>query len=603
MADIDPGPDARVAGPGKAARPLPELSGRYAVTRYAACFRDPALEQAYLRARDGLLRRFAMIGGGVCTATYIAGGSYDLLLYGPADGVWLQVVRILVVLTSLGAVVSAARGQPVSVFDRWGLAAMTLVYTSLVMLVFMRPSEAWAIALYFVIVNLAMLMFLPVSMLWGLAVAIVASLVFIGQSVAQEGSAAALGLVLLVGPSLALGYTMTLRGRMMSRGEFAAFDLAGHALAEARQAERRFRLLAENVSDIFMTIDSRRLVSYISPSVEWVLGRRPGDLTGRPAFDLVHPDDIAGTIAGLDHAWQGVEGLRAQFRVAHADGRWIWVEASPRLMRDEDEPYLVTIARDIGSRMAQDTELRRARFEAEAANHAKSRFLAQMSHELRTPLNAVIGFAEVMRAGIHGPLEPPVYRDYAGYIEEGGRHLLTLINDVLDLAKVEAGRMDLAMRWLDLDEAVEGALRLVRGEAQAGCLDLRCRLDEGAAVYADSRALKQILVNLLSNAVKFTPLGGEVVITGHVDDSSATVIEIADSGAGMTAEQLAIALEPYRQVHPDMAPDRRGTGLGLPLARALTELHGARFAIASLPGRGTTVTLTFPAGAPPPPRS
>jgi signal transduction histidine kinase len=244
---------------------------------------------------------------------------------------------------------------------------------------------------------------------------------------------------------------------------------------------------------------------------------------------------------------------------------------------------------------AADAELVRAHAEAEAASRAKSEFLANMSHELRTPLNAIIGFAEVIQQETFGPTGER-YREYAGDIHGSGRHLLQVINDILDLAKVEAGQMLLHEARLDAALVMQGCLRLIKPRAAKSNVRLQTAFDAHLPVLlADEARLRQIGLNLLSNAVKFTKAGGRVSISTGLDGDGGIVIAVADTGIGMTDEEIAIALEPFQQVTSSLSRTNEGTGLGLPLTKTLVELHGGSLHITSMPGRGTTVAVRFPA--------
>ncbi|WP_170216294.1 ATP-binding protein [Allostella humosa] len=228
--------------------------------------------------------------------------------------------------------------------------------------------------------------------------------------------------------------------------------------------------------------------------------------------------------------------------------------------------------------------------EAEASSRAKSMLLAAASHDLRTPLNAMIGFADLMRTETWGPVGNPRYRKYVEHIHESGLLLAEIVNGVLDLTKIEAGRQELSPRRLDWTEVSEGCLRLLAPQAAQKGVILSARAVPGLAVHADEVAIRQILLNLLANAVKFTPEGGHVVLHAGAEADGTVVIEVVDDGIGMDAAGVAKALEPFGQVGSHAG----GTGLGLPIAARLADLHGGRLTIASEPGRGTTVRVTFP---------
>ncbi len=234
---------------------------------------------------------------------------------------------------------------------------------------------------------------------------------------------------------------------------------------------------------------------------------------------------------------------------------------------------------------------------AEQANRAKSRFLANMSHELRTPLNAVIGFSEVMRDEMLGPMGSDRYREYARDINDSGRHLLGIINGILDLAKIEAGGVETeAESEFDLSEQVTAALRMVQPMADKQGVALHSTLPATAVrALAVERMLRQVVLNVLSNAIKFTPAGGTVDLTLTRNPGGDVVVAVADTGIGMTADEIRIAMMPFGQARNAMTASQAGTGLGLPLARAMIEMHGGRLKIASQPGEGTLVELTLPA--------
>jgi len=245
-------------------------------------------------------------------------------------------------------------------------------------------------------------------------------------------------------------------------------------------------------------------------------------------------------------------------------------------------------------RLADD--LRVAHDRAEAANRAKSEFLANISHELRTPLNAVIGFSEIIKDETMGPVGNLKYRDYAADINDSGRHLLDLINDILDLSKIEFGTEQLYENDIRIAEVLSSIMTLVKGRAQKGTVELAFDVkEELPALRGDHRKLKQILVNLLSNAIKFTPEGGRVTLKAWCRGDSGHVFQVIDTGIGMRLEDIPRALAPFQQVDSDLNRKFEGTGLGLPLAKALAELHGGTLDLQSQLGSGTTATIRFPA--------
>lgn len=279
------------------------------------------------------------------------------------------------------------------------------------------------------------------------------------------------------------------------------------------------------------------------------------------------------------------------------DGIAVPVQMGSAIMRShvDGRPRRISVFRDISFQKQRESELEAAREEAEIANAAKSRFLANMSHELRTPLNAIIGFSSIMQAGLKGPLGEE-YKEYTNDILESAEHLLAIINDLLDISKLEAGKMNLDEDDVDLEELLASCVRIVSHRATDRNITITsspaCNLP---LLVADQRMLKQILINLLSNAVKFNSDGGRVDIDCQREADGSLSLSVADTGIGMESDDIPRVLEPFNQVDSRLNRNYEGTGLGLAITKAMIELHGGTIAVESKVNRGTRVILSFPA--------
>ena len=370
-------------------------------------------------------------------------------------------------------------------------------------------------------------------------------------------------------------------------GMAAALQL-GRARTMARETEQareveRLRAMLETGPLLLLRVDPQGVVRE-------VFAGAPDDWDGKLLGQRF------ATLAGESHRW----AANAALNIARASGsasvgfapplapdRFLAVEL--RGLPDGDVAALV---RDASRERTYEASLEQATADAHNVALAKSRFLANMSHELRTPLNAIIGFSDIMRSKMFGPLTER-YAEYAALIHESGGHLLDLINDVLDMSKIEAERFQLSLEPFDAREAVSAALRLTRVQADTARISLRGALPpEPIEVNADRRAIKQIVLNLVSNALKFTPAGGEVNVLARIKGRDLEII-VADTGVGIAPADLARLGKPYEQAG-DATQRSMGTGLGLSLVRAFAELHGGTMTIKSILGEGTAVSVRLP---------
>ncbi len=290
-----------------------------------------------------------------------------------------------------------------------------------------------------------------------------------------------------------------------------------------------------------------------------------------------------------------VSGFESQ--IHRGDGSVIWISESCREVRGDDGKFLYYegMVEEITERKRVEDELRAAKEAAEAANRAKSEFLGTMSHELRTPLNAVIGFSEVIHGELLGPVGVPAYKTYAGDVLASGRHLLMLINDILDFARAESGQLAMREDKIDLPALIENTMRFLGPRAEAGGVKLSADLAAApASLTADEARLRQVLLNLIGNAIKFTLEGGRVDVRALTGAGGEIRIEIRDSGIGMSDAELAHAFEPFQQADGGHNRKHEGTGLGLAICDRLMRLHGGRVKLMSELGRGTLATVVIP---------
>jgi PAS domain S-box-containing protein len=332
-----------------------------------------------------------------------------------------------------------------------------------------------------------------------------------------------------------------------------------------------------------------------------VLGQDPSQAIVSPSdyvHRFVHPEDRA-RLLPVTGAFEReeIDSYAVEYRLQRADGSIVYIRSAAERMRDADghAMQLFGAIQDVTDLNQRERELIEAKNDAEFANRSKSEFLANMSHELRTPLNAIIGFSQVIRDQLFGP-DQVRYVDYARDIHESGHLLLDLINDILDMSKLEAGKHVLYEEELQVGNVVEICLNIMKSRAIEGAVKLTTEgLERLPRVWAEERALKQVLLNLLSNAVKFTPRGGQVHVDGKLTDEGEFAIAVSDTGIGIPSDVLPHLFAPFRQGDNSISRRFGGSGLGLAISRRLVDLHGGRIEVASKPGDGTTVTILLPA--------
>ena len=388
-------------------------------------------------------------------------------------------------------------------------------------------------------------------------------------------------------------------------GEELAFVLAlqadRQALAVSQQAlaaqQLEFKNLADQIQDVIVRYDPDSRIDYISPAVAQ-FGYAPEDLIGRRLSDLVHPDDLAAGAARNARLIAGDLSVRAQAdagRIRRKDGTYVWVEGNAAPLRNADGAITgsVVVLRDITQRRALEAELQRKYVEADAAAAAKAQFLANMSHEIRTPLTGVLGFTGLLR---QIPDLPERARRYIDRIDASGRDLLTIVNDVMDFSRLEAGKIELDLQAFDLDALLREVLEDHRGAAERKglALTLARRAPAGLVLRSDVGRLRQVLGNLISNAIKFTP-EGSVTLAVEAEAGGGLRFAVTDTGVGISAETAPRLFEHFSQADETDTRQHGGAGLGLAICKGLVDLLGGQIGVDSIEGRGSTFWFVIPA--------
>ena len=368
--------------------------------------------------------------------------------------------------------------------------------------------------------------------------------------------------------------------------------------------EGELETILNTATDGIITLDETGAIVTLNTSAEAILGSDQSEIQGKEFASFMTEDSaraVRDYLASL--ADSGIASIFNDGREVVAvekNGGEIPLFLTIGRMKSEDGGVtpgvtFCAVVRDITQWKKTEADLRSARDRAERASTQKSEFLANISHELRTPLNAIIGFSEVMTTEKFGPLSNDRYKGYVNDIHSSGGHLLSLINDLLDLSKVEAGKLELDFTSVNLADIIQQCIGIMQPEASRERIIIRSSVSEKLPpVVADQRSIRQIVLNLLSNAIKFTDAGGQVIVSALSDDSGRVQIRVKDTGIGMSEDELERALEPFRQIERPGRGQTKGTGLGLPLTKALTEANRAEFTIESEPENGTLVQITFP---------
>jgi PAS domain S-box-containing protein len=391
-------------------------------------------------------------------------------------------------------------------------------------------------------------------------------------------------------------------------GEVAFLDIVGQVeikdgsiLQRERDDALMFLASIFEVSEVGIVVtDERGIVVRVNDSFLRSYGWSRDETVGVEFVNLVAEDEREKT--KLSHKKFLSVGVRStgEVKILRRDGGVAHVLfTSATLTLSQNRKYLVTTVMDITLRKQMEQSLRVAKEQADAANHAKSNFLANMSHELRTPLNAIIGFSELIMKETFGPVGNDKYKEYMGDIHMSAEHLLSIINEVLDMSKIEAGRWELAEEEFDLGQLFDSVCRMMISRVFSSNIDIVQQVEEGLPnIYADYRLIRQALINLIANATRYSPQGGKITVSGAIDkDSGGVLITVEDEGIGISEDKIQRALEPFGQVNDNSNMrdlHQQGTGLGLPLAKAMIEMHGGSLEVKSWLGKGTRVQIMLP---------
>ncbi len=390
-------------------------------------------------------------------------------------------------------------------------------------------------------------------------------------------------------------------GRILFLDVIGQLDVADQSILQ-RERDDAISLMTSifDVSEVGIIVtDQNGRIIRVNDSFVRTYGWSRDELMNVDVIALVTPDERQ--LARRNHDEFIRTGVRStgELKMIRKDGsiaNALFTTATLEL--SQKRRFQVTTMMDITLRKQMEETLRLAKDQADAANRAKSTFLANMSHELRTPLNAIIGFSEMMIKETFGALGHPKYKEYLGDVHASARHLLEIINEVLDMSKIEAGRIELDESEVDMRELVASVTRMMASRAFGNNLKLQMHVPENLPnLYADQRLLRQILINIVTNAVKFSKQGGTITIHACTLNDGRVQVDISDEGVGIPKSKIKQAMEPFGQVsdRPENAQHQQGTGLGLPLAKAMVELHDGSLNLESEVGQGTTVFITFPA--------
>ncbi len=579
------------------------------VFRWDGEFADQERERRFVRDTwDEVIARSRAVM--LAALVFVAAAGIDYVVLGfSQEFLQLLVLRVLTLVVAFVPVVLFSDGRDPKAFHASVTFTEAYLFAVFLLSTIMGTAEARDMAVASIVILFAYYIAVPNRLYLHACVGIGSSIALIVSLWATSNISVA-GLVTMVVMCATVNAVGIQLGRLwgrLRRAEYLSLHhhktMAGRLaeeIAERQVAETEARASERNFEGVFRSAPLP--LALVRPGGTQILhaNRAACELLGVKVadvktFDLQRFVGAELTRGSLENIAQLLnEGEPTEMAIKSADGRDVWVNISTSAMRYRGAPAILIALHDVTQRRQEAEELRQARDFANAANRSKTEFLANMSHELRTPLNAIIGFSEALEREIYGDLGNDRYREYAQDIHGSGVHLLNIINDILDLSKIEAGRFDLGDEDVELRYLIDGVIRIVTPRAdQAGVALESWMEDDDLVVRCDERAIKQILINLLANAVKFSREKTTVRVRVECIET-ALRIAVIDEGIGMAPEDIPRALEPFRQVDGELTRTYEGTGLGLPLARRLTELHGGVMSIESVRGEGTSVFIDLP---------
>ncbi len=374
---------------------------------------------------------------------------------------------------------------------------------------------------------------------------------------------------------------------------------ARHSIIEG---ETKYRLMADHATDLITVHDELGMVTFVSPAAQTIIGEKAETLLGPGMLQNIHVSDRPIYMTALSNCCNSTHSVNVEFRLKRVEhetetSQFVWVEMRCQSIANPKDPakkQIISVTRDITPHKTQEIALLEARERAESANVAKTRFLANMSHELRTPLNAIIGFSDVLNMELYGKIQNEKYSDYARLINDAGTHLLSVVNNILDMSKIEVGKFTITPEVFKLEPLLTTCCDMIEPMANENSIhiiqDYQAPQKE---IYADSRAVKQMVLNLLSNAIKFSNTDTQITIRTACDENS-LFIDVVDEGIGISPEDLPKLCNPFVQADSSYKREHEGVGLGLSVVKGLAELHNGSFKLESRLSMGTTVRVELP---------